>query len=242
MEHELKAVNLSKRYRGKEAVRSVSLTLKGGETVGLLGPNGAGKTTVFYMLIGLIAPEQGKIFNNQKDISAQLMHQRARSRIGYLPQEASIFKGLSVEDNIMVGLEARHDLDKRARAAELENLLDEFQLQAVRRTLGVALSGGERRRAEIARALSGNPIFILLDEPFVGVDPISISEIQKLVSDLRDQGIGLLITDHNVRETLRICDRAYIMNAGEIIATGTADEILNNEKVKEVYLGDEFTV
>ena len=240
MKYELRAVELCKSYRKRQVVRSVSLHLRSGEIVGLLGPNGAGKTSVFYMLIGLVTPDSGRIFKDEQDISSQLMHKRTDSGIGYLPQEASIFRGLSVEDNIRVGLEVRKDMSKRDRADALEKLLNEFQLQDVRTTLGLSLSSGERRRAEIARALSGNPTFILLDEPFAGVDPISIHEIQKLIRDLQRQGIGLLITDHNVRETLRICDRAYIMSAGEIIATGDMESILHNETVKKVYLGNEF--
>ena len=242
MHHELKATNLFKSYYKKTVVSAVSLHLHNGEIVGLLGPNGAGKTTVFSMLIGLVSPDSGKIFNDHKDITRQLIHQRIHTHIGYLPQESSIFKGLNVADNIMVGLQARRDLGRKQRKNELEQLLEKFHLQDIRATLGAALSGGERRRVEIARALSGKPIFMLLDEPYAGVDPISISEMQQLISDLRSQGVGLLITDHNVRETLRICDRAYIMNAGKVIAAGDTETILNDSLVKTVYLGNQFSV
>ena len=241
-QHELAAFGLSKKYRNRYAVRSVSLNVKNGEIVGLLGPNGAGKTTMFYMMVGLVDPDAGRILMNSLDISDLLMHSRAEKGIGYLPQEASVFRKLSVADNLMVALEARNDLNRSQRKKKLEELLHEFQIEQIRSSYGLALSGGERRRVEIARAFAAEPSFILLDEPFAGVDPISVAEVQKLMKQLSDYGIGLLVTDHNVRETLGICDRAYIMNEGEVIASGEAHEIISNERVKQVYLGRDFRI
>ncbi len=242
MKHELAAIGLSKKYRSRYAARSVSLDVKSGEIVGLLGPNGAGKTTVFYMIAGLVEPDAGRVTMNGEDISHLFMHSRAERGIGYLPQEASVFRKLSVEDNLMVALEARKGLSRRERESKLEELLDEFQIRQVRASYGLALSGGERRRVEIARAFAVEPAFILLDEPFAGVDPISVNEMQKLMRQLRGYGIGLLITDHSVRETLGICDRAYIVNEGEIIAAGSAKEVTADERVKQVYLGRDFHI
>ncbi len=242
MTHELTATGLSKKYRRCYAVRSVSLNVGSGEIVGLLGPNGAGKTTVFYMIVGLVEPDAGRVSMDGEDISQLFMHSRAERGIGYLPQEASIFRKLSVEDNLMVALEARRGLSRGDRRSKLEELLDEFQIRQVRSSYGLALSGGERRRVEIARAFAIEPAFILLDEPFAGVDPISVAEIQKLMRQLRGYGIGLLITDHSVRETLSICDRAYIVNEGEVIAAGDAQEVIGDERVRQVYLGRDFRI
>ena len=240
MSHTLEVFDLSKQYRGKKVVDAVSLHLNSSEIVGLLGPNGAGKTTVFSILIGLARSDTGKTLMNGEDISRLFMHVRAKHGIGYLPQETSIFRRLSVVDNIRVGLEMRHDLDAQGIETELEELLDEFHLQEVRDSMGLSLSGGEQRRVEIARVLANKPLFILLDEPFANVDPISIAEIQKLMMQLRANGIGLLITDHNVQATLRICDRAYIMNHGKIIAEGDATAVMADADVKRVYLGESF--
>jgi lipopolysaccharide export system ATP-binding protein len=232
--------NLSKSYGQRHVVEDISLSVGQGEIIGLLGPNGAGKSTSFYMIVGLVKADSGEILLDDHALTNEPMHARARAGIGYLPQEASVFRRLSVEDNIRAILELRKDLDKDARAKRLEQLLDEFGLQGVRTTHGERLSGGERRRVEIARALASAPKFILLDEPFAGVDPISVAEIKGLVRDLSERDIGVLITDHNVKETLDICDRAYIVATGHIIAEGDADAILSNDTVREVYLGDHF--
>ena len=237
---QLKASNLAKNYRGREVIRDVSLEIESGQIVGLLGPNGAGKTTCFYMIIGIIPADRGVITINGEEITALTMHQRARRGIGYLPQEASIFRKLTVGDNIMAILETRADLNKAQRLARRDELLEEFHVQHLRDSLGQSLSGGERRRIEIARALATEPDFIMLDEPFAGVDPISVSDIKEIINHLRDRGIGVLITDHNVRDTLDICEKAYIVGEGHIIASGTADHVLNNEHVRQVYLGDQF--
>lgn len=236
----LKAANLAKSYDGRQIVKDVSMEVKSGQIVGLLGPNGAGKTTCFYMIVNLVQADQGSISIDGKDISHLPMHGRAQQGIGYLPQEASIFRKLSVADNIMSILETRNDLNKTQRKEQLEVLLDEFHIQHIRASLGMALSGGERRRVEIARALAAEPSFILLDEPFAGVDPISVADIMAIIRQLKDRGIGVLITDHNVRETLAICEKAYIVGGGHIIAEGNADDILNNQQVKDVYLGHDF--
>ena len=236
----LKAQHLAKSYKGRQVVRDVSLSIDSGQIVGLLGPNGAGKTTCFYMIVGLVQADQGRILIDDLDVSHKPMHGRAQAGIGYLPQEASIFRKLSVADNIMAILETRKDLDSGARRQELENLLQEFHISHIRDNLGMSLSGGERRRVEIARALATNPKFILLDEPFAGVDPISVGDIKQIIHHLKTKGIGILITDHNVRETLDICETAYIVSDGQLIAEGDADAILNNQLVKDVYLGHEF--
>lgn len=237
---ELRAQNLRKQYGNKVAVQDVSLSIASGEIVGLLGPNGAGKTTCFYMIVGLIRADAGRILLDNEDLSQAPMHRRARSGIGYLPQEASVFRKLSAEDNIAAILELRRDLRKGERAARLEALLEEFHLTGVAKVLGERLSGGERRRLEIARALASEPSFILLDEPFAGVDPISVGDIQAEIRDLAKRDIGILITDHSVQETLDICDRAYIVHDGLIIADGDSQAILANETVRKVYLGDNF--
>jgi lipopolysaccharide export system ATP-binding protein len=236
----LRASNLAKSYKQKKVVIDVSLEIRSGEIVGLLGPNGAGKTTCFYMIVGLVPADRGRITIDSRDITPLPMHGRARQGIGYLPQEASVFRKLSVRDNIMAILETRQGLSKADRQKKLEELLEEFHITHIRDSVGMALSGGERRRVEIARALAMEPAFILLDEPFAGVDPISVSDIKHIIRHLRDKGIGVLITDHNVRETLDICENAYIVSGGHIIASGNADAILANQQVKEVYLGDEF--
>jgi len=236
----LEATELAKSYRKREVVKSVSMHVRGGEIVGLLGPNGAGKTTCFYMIVGLINNDSGVIRLNDKTISHLAMHQRAKLGIGYLPQEASVFRNLTVQQNILAILQLRKDLDSSARKQKLENLLEEFQIEHLRETDGISLSGGERRRVEIARALANNPEFILLDEPFAGVDPISVIEIQTIIRQLAERGIGVLITDHNVRETLGICDRAYVMGDGEVLAEGSPTQILENKIVRKIYLGDNF--
>ena len=236
----LKAENLAKVYKKRRVVEDVSLTVNSGEIVGLLGPNGAGKTTTFYMVVGIVTLNAGKIYLDDHDISILPLHERAQKGIGYLPQEASIFRKLSVIDNIMAILETRNDIDKNEKINRAEELLEEFHITHIRENIGQSLSGGERRRVEIARALAANPKFILLDEPFAGVDPISVIDIKNIIKHLRDRGLGLLITDHNVRETLDVCERAYIVNKGHLIAEGTPDSILNNEYVKRVYLGHEF--
>lgn len=236
----LYAEHLAKSYKSRQVVSDVSLTVNSNEIVGLLGPNGAGKTTTFYMVVGLVQHDQGKIRIDDEDISLLPMHNRAQRGIGYLPQEASIFRRLSVYDNLMAVLEIRKDLTPEQRRERVDELINEFNIDHIRHNLGQSLSGGERRRVEIARALAANPKFILLDEPFAGVDPISVIDIKKIIMDLRDRGLGVLITDHNVRETLDVCERAYIVSAGKMIATGTPEQILNNEQVKRVYLGEEF--
>jgi lipopolysaccharide export system ATP-binding protein len=236
----LVAEHLSKRYKGRQVVRDVSLEIKNGEIVGLLGPNGAGKTTCFYMIVGLVAADSGVIRLNHHDVSRFPMHRRAHLGLGYLPQEPSVFRHLTVEQNIMAILETRKDLDKAARAQLLEELLHDLNVAERREALGISLSGGERRRVEIARALATNPRFMLLDEPFAGVDPISVIEIQNLIRHLQKRGLGVLITDHNVRETLKICDHAYILSDGHVLTAGTPNEILYNDDVKRVYLGQDF--
>lgn len=236
----LRASNLAKSYKQKKVVIDVSLEIRSGEIVGLLGPNGAGKTTCFYMIVGLVPADNGRITIDNQDITPLPMHGRARKGIGYLPQEASVFRKLTVRDNIMAILETRRELKRGDRDAKLEELLEEFHITHIRDSVGMALSGGERRRVEIARALAMEPAFILLDEPFAGVDPISVSDIKQIIRHLRDKGIGVLITDHNVRETLDICENAYIVSGGHIIASGNSDDILANQQVKEVYLGNEF--
>ncbi|HHX35748.1 MAG TPA: LPS export ABC transporter ATP-binding protein [Gammaproteobacteria bacterium] len=240
MSSTLIAKNLAKSYKGRKVVHDVSLSIKSGQVVGLLGPNGAGKTTCFYMIVGLVKADKGTVFIDKNDVSFQPMHGRARAGIGYLPQEASIFRKLSVADNILAILELRKDLDRAARLQALDDLLQEFHITHLRNNLGMSLSGGERRRVEIARALATNPKFILLDEPFAGVDPISVGDIKQIIQHLKDKGIGVLITDHNVRETLDICETAYIVSDGQIIAEGSPASILDNQLVKDVYLGHEF--
>ena len=236
----LQAEFLAKSYKSRKVVSDVSLTVNSNEIVGLLGPNGAGKTTTFYMVVGLVRHDQGKITIDGDDISVLPMHERARRGIGYLPQEASIFRRLTVYENLMAVLEIRKDLTTEQRRERADELTDEFNIGHIRDSLGQSLSGGERRRVEIARALAANPKFILLDEPFAGVDPISVTDIKKIITDLRNRGLGVLITDHNVRETLDVCERAYIVGEGKIIATGTPEEVMNDEHVKRVYLGEQF--
>jgi lipopolysaccharide export system ATP-binding protein len=236
----LSVQDISKRYKFREVVKGISLELTSGEVVGLLGPNGAGKTTAFYMIVGLIASDRGRILLDGQDLTALPMHRRAALGLGYLPQEASIFRKLTVEQNILAILENREDLDRAGREHVLDELLDELHVGHVRTSLGISLSGGERRRVEIARALAANPQFVLLDEPFAGVDPISVLDIQRIIRHLSDRKIGVLITDHNVRETLGICSRAYILSDGSLIAAGSPQEILENQHVREVYLGQEF--
>lgn len=234
------AENLAKSYKSRKVVSDVSLTVNSNEIVGLLGPNGAGKTTTFYMVVGLVRQDHGKIVIDGEDISLLPMHNRAQRGIGYLPQEASIFRRLSVYDNLMSVLEIRKDLSPQQRRQRADELIEEFNIGHIRNSLGQALSGGERRRVEIARALAANPKFILLDEPFAGVDPISVTDIKKIITDLRNRGLGVLITDHNVRETLDVCERAYIVGSGKIIATGSPEQVMNDEHVKRVYLGEQF--
>ena len=236
----LTAENLAKSYKSRKVVSDVSLTVNSNEIVGLLGPNGAGKTTTFYMGVGLVRQDQGKIIIDGEDISLLPMHNRAQRGIGYLPQEASIFRRLTVYENLMAVLEIRKDLTTQQHREKADELIEEFNIGHIRDSLGQSLSGGERRRVEIARALAANPKFILLDEPFAGVDPISVSDIKKIITDLRNRGLGVLITDHNVRETLDVCERAYIVGEGKIIATGTPEQVMNDEHVKRVYLGEQF--
>ena len=238
----LQAQNLSKSYKGKQAVRDVSFAVQRGQVVGLLGPNGAGKTTCFYMVVGSIGDHGGRVLLDDRDLTRSPVHERARAGLGYLPQEASVFRKLSVRDNILAILETRKGLPAAARRAQAQALLEEFRIAHLAGTLGRALSGGERRRVEIARALATEPAFILLDEPFAGVDPISVTDIQAIISHLKERGIGVLITDHNVRETLDICERAYIVNDGRIIAEGKPASVLRNEEVKKVYLGHDFRI
>ena len=238
----LVAKGLSKAYKGNKVVKSVSLEVSAGQIVGLLGPNGAGKTTSFYMIVGLVPNDDGQIILNNEDVTLAPMHERARRGIGYLPQEASIFRKLTVIDNIMAILQTRKGLSENDRQAKLEHLLEEFNISHIKDNLGMSLSGGERRRVEIARALAAEPEFILLDEPFAGVDPISVGDIKKIIIHLKERGIGILITDHNVRETLDVCELAYIVSHGEIIAEGDSDQILANQKVRDVYLGEQFTL
>lgn len=236
----LEAKHLVKRYRGREVVKDVSLTVNHGEIVGLLGPNGAGKTTTFYMVVGLVPADGGSIMLEGSDLTHANMHQRARQGLGYLPQEASIFRKLSVSDNILAILQLRKDLSHEQRQAELERLMDEFHVSHLADQMGISLSGGERRRVEIARCLASNPKFILLDEPFAGVDPISVGEIQQIIRQLSEKNIGVLITDHNVRETLGICHRAYIISEGRVLTQGSPEQVLADDKVRQVYLGNEF--
>jgi len=234
------AENLAKAYKGRRVVEDVSLQVKSGEIVGLLGPNGAGKTTTFYMVVGIVPRDAGRIVIDDEDISILPLHARARRGIGYLPQEASIFRRLSVYDNLMAVLQIRDDLTEEQRQDRANELMDEFHIAHLRDNMGQSLSGGERRRVEIARALALSPKFVLLDEPFAGVDPLAVADIQGIIRHLKDRGIGVLITDHQVRETLGIVDRAYIMNRGELLVSGTPDEILNNETARKFYLGEEF--
>jgi lipopolysaccharide export system ATP-binding protein len=236
----LLARNLAKSYKGRQVVHDTTLQVQSGQIVGLLGPNGAGKTTSFYMIIGLVRADAGQVLLDEEDLSRASMADRARKGIGYLPQEASIFRRLSTEDNIMAILETRAELTSAERNAKLDTLLEEFHITHIRNNKGMSLSGGERRRVEIARALATDPAFILLDEPFAGVDPISVNDIKKIIRTLRDRGIGVLITDHNVRETLDICELAYIVNAGSVMAEGSPEQILSNPLVRQVYLGEEF--
>jgi lipopolysaccharide export system ATP-binding protein len=236
----LRAEAISKSFRSRKVVDDLNLEISGGEVVGLLGPNGAGKTTAFYMIVGLIPSDSGHIYLGDRDITGLSMHRRARLGLGYLPQEASVFRQLSVEDNILAVLETRRKLGGAERQQILDELLEELHIAHIRGNMGLSLSGGERRRVEIARALAADPAFILLDEPFAGVDPISVLDIQRIIEHLRDRGIGVLITDHNVRETLGICGHAYILSGGKVIAAGDADQILSNRQVREVYLGEDF--
>jgi lipopolysaccharide export system ATP-binding protein len=234
----LRAKNLKKRYKSTVVVDNVSIEVKSGTVVGLLGPNGAGKTTLFYMMVGLVNSDEGDILFNDTIITKHAIHARAALGIGYLPQEASIFRKLTVEDNILAILQLRRDLTKSKHKSTLDALLDEFHIGHIRNTLAISLSGGERRRLEIARTLAMNPQFILLDEPFAGIDPISVIDLKKIIMHLKERGIGILITDHNVRETLDTCDKAYILNKGSLICEGTSKEILNNQRVRDVYLGN----
>lgn len=236
----LRANNLFKSYKSRTVVDDVSFVVNSGEVVGLLGPNGAGKTTSFYMVVGLVQADSGSIQLGEQDITRLPMHARAQRGLGYLPQEASVFRKLSVEDNILAVLEAKKNLTGEQRKEKMDALIDDLQIDHIRHNTGMSLSGGERRRVEIARALASQPAFVLLDEPFAGVDPISVIEIQKIVKHLIERDIGVLITDHNVRETLGICDRAYILSGGKIIAQGKPEDILSNEEVREVYLGRDF--
>jgi lipopolysaccharide export system ATP-binding protein len=236
----LSALGLQKSYRSRQVVRDLSLEIHTGEVVGLLGPNGAGKTTAFYMIVGLVPADGGRILLDERDLTALSIDQRARLGLGYLPQEASVFRRLSVSDNIMAILELRDELDRAGRERRLEELLEELRIGHVRHTRGLSLSGGERRRVEMARALAAEPRFILLDEPFAGVDPLSVLDIQRIIRELAGRGIGVLVTDHNVRETLGVCGRAYIVDRGEVIASGTAEQVLANPQVREVYLGQAF--
>ena len=236
----LAADGLHKSYKKRSILQGISLHVNSSEVVGLLGPNGAGKTTCFYMIVGLVAIDKGSVKLDGTDLTKLSMHQRARQGVGYLAQEASVFRKLSVEDNIMAILQTRKGMSRHDRRKKMENLLEEFQITHIRQGLGISLSGGERRRVEIARALATEPAFILLDEPFAGVDPISVIEIQKIVTHLKQRGIGVLITDHNVRETLGICDRAYILGGGSILAEGSPQEVLENRQAREIYLGEDF--
>jgi lipopolysaccharide export system ATP-binding protein len=240
--NKLEVLGVSKRYRSREAVKNLSISIKSGEVAGLLGPNGAGKTTAFYMIVGLLGCDQGTIILNGNEITRLPMHKRAREGLGYLPQEASIFRKLTVADNIRAILETRSDLNHATRESLMENLIEELHIGHVRDSLGISLSGGERRRVEIARALATEPKFILLDEPFAGVDPISVLDIQQIIRHLAKKKIGVLITDHNVRETLGICGHAYILNDGALIASGTPKQVLSNQSVRDVYLGESFSL
>src|SRR6056297_2904258 len=238
----MRAEGISKSYRSRQVVHDLSLSISSGEVVGLLGPNGAGKTTAFYMIVGLVPCDSGRILLDETDLTVLPMHRRARLGVGYLPQEASVFRGLSVEDNVLAVLETRKELDALGRRQSLEELLEELNIGHIRDQPGLSLSGGERRRVEIARSLAAEPRFVLFDEPFAGVDPISVLDIQRIIKHLSSKGIGVLITDHNVRETLGTCDRAYIVNEGRIIAEGDPQAVLQNRQVREVYLGEEFSL
>lgn len=238
----LRVKHLAKSFKRRQVVKDVSLEVSQGQIIGLLGPNGAGKTTTFYMIVGLINSDKGQIVLDKDDLTALPMHERARRGIGYLPQEASIFRKLTVRDNLLAILETRKELSANEREEQLDALLEEFNIGHIANSLGMSLSGGERRRVEIARALAAEPTFILLDEPFAGVDPISVIDIKKIVEHLKQRGIGVLITDHNVRETLSVCEHAYIVSHGELIASGDAESILSNQQVKDVYLGEQFTL
>lgn len=238
----LKAAGLKKTYKNRTVVTNVSLQVHTGQIVGLLGPNGAGKTTSFYMIVGLVPQDGGEVTIDDLDLTPLPMHERARNGIGYLPQEASIFRRLTVEQNLMGVLELRNELSRDERRDKMESLLEEFHITHIRHSLGMSLSGGERRRVEIARALAADPRFILLDEPFAGVDPISVIDIKRIIEHLRDRGLGVLITDHNVRETLDVCEKAYIVSHGQLIAEGSPEDVLQNEQVKQVYLGESFTL
>lgn len=238
----LKALHLKKTYKKRTVVSDVSLSVSSGSVVGLLGPNGAGKTTSFYMIVGIISSEEGQVILDDHDLTSLPMHARARAGLGYLPQENSIFRKLTVYQNLMGVVELLPGLTKSEKEDRVNKLLEEFSVSKLRNNVGMSLSGGERRRVEIARALAANPKFILFDEPFAGVDPISVGEIKEIILHLRDRGIGVLITDHNVRETLDVCEKSYIVNAGQIIAKGTAQEVLSNDKVKSVYLGKDFSL
>ena len=238
----LRASELAKSYKSRQVVKQVSLEVETGQIVGLLGPNGAGKTTTFYMIVGLVKSDRGQITLDDEVLTHLPMHERARKGLGYLPQEASIFRKLSVIDNIMAILQTRKDLTHQQRQETADELLDEFNVNHIRNSLGMSLSGGERRRVEIARALATDPKFILLDEPFAGVDPISVNDIKTIIKHLRDRNIGVLITDHNLRETLDVCEKAYIVSHGEMIASGDANQVLANQKVRDVYLGEQFTL
>lgn len=239
---ELRAEHLKKSFKNRTVVNGISVYVKSGECVGLLGPNGAGKTTSFYMIVGLQSCDEGKIILDDKDITSAPMHQRARLGIGYLPQEASVFRKMTVSDNILSILQLRKDLDDESRLQKLNQLMEEFHITHLQKNTGMSLSGGERRRVEIARALAIEPSFILLDEPFAGVDPISVLDIKRIILHLCDKNIGVLITDHNVRETLDICERAYIVNQGKILCEGSPEDVLANQQVRAVYLGEEFTL
>ncbi|MDA1371629.1 MAG: LPS export ABC transporter ATP-binding protein [Proteobacteria bacterium] len=238
----LKAVNLAKSYKGRAVVRDVSISIERGEIVGLLGPNGAGKTTCFYMIVGLIRADSGEVSLEEHVLTTLPIHQRANYGLSYLPQDSSIFRTLSIENNILAILETRKDLSSTEKRRKLESLLEEFNIEHIRHYKGMSLSGGERRRTEIARTLATDPKFILLDEPFAGVDPISVSDIKQIVQHLKSRNIGILLTDHNVRETLDICEKAYIVSEGQIIAQGDSEAILKDEKVREVYLGEQFKI
>ena len=238
----LSAQNLAKNFKGRDVVKDVSIEVSQSQIVGLLGPNGAGKTTCFYMIVGLIQADSGRVLLDQKDMTQLPIHDRARHGLSYLPQESSIFRNLTVEENVLAILQARQELNQKQTEEKLEQLLEEFSIGHIRNSKGMSLSGGERRRTEIARTLATDPKFILLDEPFAGVDPISVSDIKIIINQLKDRGIGILLTDHNVRETLDICEKAYIVSEGHVIADGDADAILSNEKVRSVYLGSQFKI
>ena len=238
----LSVQNLAKNFKGRDVVKDVSIEICQSQIVGLLGPNGAGKTTCFYMIVGLIQADSGRVLLDQKDMTQLPIHDRARHGLSYLPQESSIFRNLTVEENVLAILQARQELSREQTEEKLEQLLEEFSIEHIRHSKGMSLSGGERRRTEIARTLATDPKFILLDEPFAGVDPISVSDIKIIINQLKDRGIGILLTDHNVRETLDICEKAYIVSEGHVIADGDADAILSNEKVRSVYLGSQFKI